>query len=130
MPTCRMIPAPAKLSGALVIQSSGATLIQCTLVGVSGQATEDRERDHGLEGEDEDPAGGGTQQRGWPAFEEHAHHEDRADHAPADGPAAQGDEEDRLPDLHGDERGPEVGPGDRTARVAQSCREALGPAGS
>jgi hypothetical protein len=31
MPTYRMIPAPAKLSGALVIQSSGAALIQCTL---------------------------------------------------------------------------------------------------
>ena len=30
MPTCRMIPAPAKLSDALVIQSSGVALIQCT----------------------------------------------------------------------------------------------------
>ena len=30
MPTCRMIPAPAKLSDALVIQSSGAALIQRT----------------------------------------------------------------------------------------------------
>ena len=42
------------------------------------------------------------------------------------GPAAQGEEEDRLPDPDGDERGPEVGPGDRAARVAQSRGDALG----
>jgi hypothetical protein len=31
MPVCRMIPAPAKLSAAVVIQSSGVALVQCTL---------------------------------------------------------------------------------------------------
>jgi hypothetical protein len=31
MPVCRIMPAPAKLSDAVVIQSSGVALVQCTL---------------------------------------------------------------------------------------------------
>ena len=31
MPVCKMMPAPAKLSAAVVIQSSGVALVQCTL---------------------------------------------------------------------------------------------------
>ena len=30
MPTCKMMPAPMKLSAAVVIQSSGLALVQCT----------------------------------------------------------------------------------------------------
>ena len=38
MPVCRMIPAPAKLSAAVVIQSSGVALVQCTLSAYAARA--------------------------------------------------------------------------------------------
>jgi hypothetical protein len=56
-----MIPAPAKLSAAVVIQSSGVALVQGTLSAYA--------------------AGAGPQQRGGPAVEEHGHDEDGADDA-------------------------------------------------
>ena len=38
MPVCRMMPAPAKLSAAVVIQSSGVALVQCTLSAYAARA--------------------------------------------------------------------------------------------
>jgi hypothetical protein len=50
MPMCKMMPAPMKLSAAVVIQSSGVALALLHAVGAGGQGAVERERHHDSEG--------------------------------------------------------------------------------
>jgi hypothetical protein len=72
-----MMLASAKLSAAVVIQSSGVALVQCTLSAYAAQGAVQCQGGQGGEGEGQGAAGAGPQQRGGPTVEEHGHDEDR-----------------------------------------------------